>query len=75
MRHVTDGFTSPPKEGILWICSPEKSDEPAILGTRDQCSNHKTTEAAFPRNPNFCLVLSASVCEVRHISVRLGALQ
>jgi hypothetical protein len=22
----TDGFTSPPKEGMLWILSPKKSD-------------------------------------------------
>jgi hypothetical protein len=26
LRHGTDGFTSPPKEGMLWILSPEKSD-------------------------------------------------
>jgi hypothetical protein len=26
LRHGTDGFTSPPKEGMLWIFSPEKSD-------------------------------------------------
>jgi hypothetical protein len=25
LRHGTDGFTSPPKEGMLWIFSPEKS--------------------------------------------------
>jgi hypothetical protein len=25
-RHWTDGFTSPPKEGVLRIFSPEKSD-------------------------------------------------
>jgi hypothetical protein len=25
-RHETDGFTSPPKEGVLRIISPEKSD-------------------------------------------------
>jgi hypothetical protein len=25
-RRGTDGFTSPPKEGMLWIFSPEKSD-------------------------------------------------
>jgi hypothetical protein len=22
LRHGTDGFTSPPKEGVLWIFSP-----------------------------------------------------
>jgi hypothetical protein len=26
LRHETDGFTSPPKEGILWTFSPENSD-------------------------------------------------
>jgi hypothetical protein len=25
-RHGTDGFTSPPKEGVLRIFSPQKSD-------------------------------------------------
>jgi hypothetical protein len=26
LRHGTDGFTSPLKEGMLWVSSPEKSD-------------------------------------------------
>jgi hypothetical protein len=26
LRHGTDGFNSPPKEGMLRIFSPEKSD-------------------------------------------------
>jgi hypothetical protein len=26
LRYGTDGFTSPPKEGVLRIFSPEKSD-------------------------------------------------
>ena len=26
LRHGTDGFTYPPKEGVLKIFSPEKSD-------------------------------------------------
>jgi hypothetical protein len=26
LRHGTDGFTSPPKEGMLRILSPEKSE-------------------------------------------------
>jgi hypothetical protein len=25
LRHGTDGFASPPKEGMLWIFSPENS--------------------------------------------------
>jgi hypothetical protein len=27
LRHRADGFTSPPKEGLLRIFSPEKSDD------------------------------------------------
>jgi hypothetical protein len=26
LQHGTDSFTSPPKEGMLWIFLPEKSD-------------------------------------------------
>jgi hypothetical protein len=45
LQHGTDGFTSPPKEGMLRIFLPEKSDgfirvEPAIWGTRGQHANH-----------------------------------
>jgi hypothetical protein len=40
MRHGTDGFTSPPMEGMLWNISPEKSDG---FGRH---ANHYTTEAA-----------------------------
>jgi hypothetical protein len=40
-RHVTDGFTSPPKEGVLMIFLPEKSYasagfERANLDTKSQ---------------------------------------
>jgi hypothetical protein len=35
LRHGTDGFTSPPKEGMLWIFSPEKSDGFCQVQTRD----------------------------------------
>jgi len=35
LRHVTDGFTSPPKEGVLRIFSPEKSDGFGRVWTRD----------------------------------------
>jgi hypothetical protein len=31
----TDGFTSPLKEGMLWIFSPEKSDSFGWVQTRD----------------------------------------
>ena len=42
LRHGTDGFTSPPKEGALRIFSPEKNPtasagfEPANFGTKGQ---------------------------------------
>jgi hypothetical protein len=35
LRHGTDGFTSPPKEGMLWIFSPERSDGFGRVQTRD----------------------------------------
>jgi hypothetical protein len=35
LRHGTDGVTSPPKEGKLWIFSPEKSDGFGRVQTRD----------------------------------------
>jgi hypothetical protein len=34
-RHGTDGFTSPPKEGVLRIFSPEKSDGFSRVWTRE----------------------------------------
>jgi hypothetical protein len=42
LQHGTDGFTSPSKEGMLWIFSLENPDgfEPAILGARGQHANH-----------------------------------
>jgi hypothetical protein len=35
LRHGTDGFTSPPKEGMPWIFSPEISDGFGQVRTRD----------------------------------------
>jgi hypothetical protein len=45
LRHGTDGFTSPWKEGMLWIFHPKNPTalagfEPVILGTRGQHANH-----------------------------------
>jgi hypothetical protein len=42
LRHGTDWFTSPPKEGMLWIFSPEKPDGFGRDGTHDlgQHANH-----------------------------------
>jgi hypothetical protein len=34
-RHGTDSFTSPPKEGMLWIFLPEKFDGFGQVQTRD----------------------------------------
>jgi hypothetical protein len=35
LLHGTDGFTSPPKEGMLWIFSPEQSDSFGRIRTHD----------------------------------------
>jgi hypothetical protein len=45
LRQGTDGFTSPPKKGMLWIFrlkNPTVSArfKPTILGTRSQHANH-----------------------------------
>jgi hypothetical protein len=36
LRRGTDGFTWPPKEGMLWIFSPEKSNGFGRDRTRDR---------------------------------------
>jgi hypothetical protein len=51
LQHGTDGFTSSPKEGMLRIFLPEKSDGFSRvltheLGYRGQHANYQTTEAA-----------------------------
>jgi hypothetical protein len=35
LPHGTDGFTSPPKEGMLWIFSAKKSVDFGLIRTRD----------------------------------------
>ena len=35
LRHGTDGFTSPPKEGVLRFFSPKRSDGFGRVSTRD----------------------------------------
>jgi hypothetical protein len=62
LQHGTDGFTSPPKEGMVWIFPPKNltaSDEikPAILSTRGQHANHQTTKAA-KQTVKMCLGVS-----------------
>jgi hypothetical protein len=44
-RHGTDGFNSPPKEGVLRIFSPSAGFEPANLGTKGQ---HATSRPPKP---------------------------
>jgi hypothetical protein len=51
LRHGTDGFTSPPKEGVLRIFRPKNPTasagfEPTISCTRGQHANRRTTKAA-----------------------------
>ena len=46
LRHGTDGFTSPPKEGVLRIFRPKNPTasagfEPANLGTKGQHTTHR----------------------------------
>jgi hypothetical protein len=52
--HGTDGFTSPPKEGMMRIFSPWKiwRFEPANLGTKGQ---HATSRPPKPLSSRFCL--------------------
>ena len=56
LRHGTDGFTSPPKEGVLRIFFALKNPtasagfEPANLGTKGQ---HATTRPPKPLCPFF----------------------
>jgi len=58
LRHGTDGFTSPPKEGVLRIFSSLKIRRlrpglnPAILGTKDQ---YATSRPPKPIVSHICL--------------------
>jgi hypothetical protein len=51
LRHGTEGFSSPPKEGVLLIFVAVKSPtssagfEPENLGSKGKHPNHKITEA------------------------------
>ena len=47
LRHGTEGFTYPPKEGELRIFSPKKIQRPANLGTKGQ---HATSRPPKPLN-------------------------
>ena len=50
LRHGTDGFTSPPKEGVLKIFSASVGFEPANLGTKGQ---HATSRPPKPINTTY----------------------
>jgi hypothetical protein len=56
LRHVTDGFTSPPKEVVLWIFIALKNPsfsagfEPTNLRFHGKQDNHSTTEADMTRS-------------------------
>ena len=50
LRHGTDGFASPPKEGVLRIFSASAGCKPANLGTKGQ---HATSRP--PKPLKYCL--------------------
>jgi hypothetical protein len=56
LRHGTDDFTSPPKEGMPKNPTASVGFEPANLCTIGQHANHQTTEAADLRH---CFILYA----------------
>ena len=56
LRHGTDGFTSPPKEGVLRIFLPKNPTasawcEPANLGTKGQHATSRTPKVVFTVMP------------------------
>ena len=60
LRHGTDGFSSPPKEGVLRIFSPEKSDGFGRVWTREPLDYRSRepflsihTKICFHDYPNF----------------------
>jgi len=64
LRHGTDGFSSPPKEGVLKIFSPLKlrrlpaGFEPANLGTKGQHATSRPSTALInPRERNIYFYL------------------
>jgi hypothetical protein len=63
LRHGTYGFTSSPKEGLLWVLialkypSPSAGFEAANLGSNTKHANHSTTEDDFRVASELCLKL------------------
>ena len=76
LRHGTDGFTSPPKEGVLRIFFAPKNPtvsagfEPANLGTKGQ---HATPRPPKPLNPRHLSFISFNTNSYRHSNI-LGSL-
>ena len=65
LRHGTDGFTSPPKEGVLRIFSPASTGfEPANLGTKGQHATPRPLKPLYKLgNKNYTLYHLSSVCQ------------
>jgi hypothetical protein len=55
-RHRTSGFTSQPKEGVLWIFIASAVFEPATLGSSGRHTKHYTTEATICARTEWTLV-------------------
>ena len=72
LRHGTDGFTSPPKEGFFRPKNPTASSgfEPANLGTKGQ---HATPRPPKPLSISYECCKFSSLCDKYDIS-RLEAL-
>jgi hypothetical protein len=64
LRHETDGFTSPPKEGMLWIFSPENSDSFGQDRTRDLGYQ----EALHKRRLVYCMSVMSDGCYQCHFN-------
>jgi hypothetical protein len=61
LRHGTDGFTSPPKEGVLRIFSPEKSDGFGRVWTRE-LGYQRPARLPLDHPSRFILVLILIIC-------------
>ena len=62
LRHGTDGFTSPPKEGVLKNPTASVGFEPANLGTKGQ---HATSR---PPKVRLYVLLQNTFCQLFHLA-------
>jgi hypothetical protein len=75
LRHGTDGFTFPLKEGMLWIFSPEKSDGFSRDRTQHQAPRFSHTIAASTvgcnavRHPHILSTADATGSSYQRISL------